>query len=64
MPNKVNGIIDRIKNSNSWLRILLMFGYLVVLYVIALLAVVIMVAQTLFVFASGAPNSNLSLIHI
>ena len=59
MPNKVNGIIDRIKNSNSWLRILLMFGYLVVLYVIALLAVVIMVAQTLFVFASGAPNSNL-----
>ena len=59
MPNKVNGIIDRIKNSNSWLRILLMFGYLVVLYVIALLALVIMVAQTLFVFASGAPNSNL-----
>lgn len=59
MPNKVNGIIDRIKNSNSWLRILLMFGYLVVLYVIALLAVVIMVAQTLFVFASGVPNSNL-----
>ena len=59
MPNKVNGIIDRIKNSNSWLRILLMFGYLVVLYVIALLAVVIMVAQTLFVFASGTPNSNL-----
>ena len=59
MPNKINGIINRIKNSNSWLRILLMFGYLVVLYVIALLAVVIMVAQTLFVFASGAPNSNL-----
>ena len=59
MPNKVNGIIDRIKNSNSWLRILLMFGYLVVLYVIALLAVVIMVAQTLFVFTSGTPNSNL-----
>ena len=59
MPNKVNGIIDRIKNSNSWLRILLMFGYSVVLYVIALLAVVIMVAQTLFVFASGSPNSNL-----
>ena len=59
MPNKVNGIIDRIKNSNSWLRILLMFGYLVVLYVIALLAVVIMIAQTLFVFASGSPNSNL-----
>ena len=59
MPNKVNGIIDRIKNSNSWLRILLMFGYLVVLYVIALLAVVIMVAQTIFVLASGAPNSNL-----
>ena len=59
MPSKVNGIIDRIKNSNSWLRVLLMFGYLVVLYVIALLAVVIMVAQTLFVFASGAPNSNL-----
>ena len=59
MSNKVNGIIDRIKNSNSWLRILLMFGYLVVLYVIALLAVVIMIAQTLFVFASGSPNSNL-----
>ena len=59
MPNKVNGIIDRIKDTNSWLRILLMFGYLVVLYVIALLAVVIMVAQTLFVFASGTPNSNL-----
>ena len=59
MPNKVNGIIDRIKNSNSWLRILLMFGYLVVLYVIAPLAVVIMIAQTLFVFASGSPNSNL-----
>ena len=59
MPNKVNGIIDRIKNSNSWLRILLMFGYLVVLYVIALLAVVIMVGQTIFVLASGAPNSNL-----
>ena len=59
MPNKVNGIIDRIKNSNSWLRILLMFGYLVVLYVIALLAVVIMATQTLFVFASGSPNSNL-----
>ena len=59
MPNKVNGIIDRIKDSNSWLRILLMLGYLVILYVIALLAVVIMVAQTLFVFASGSPNSNL-----
>ena len=59
MPNKINGIIDRIKDSNSWLRVVLMFGYLVVLYVIALLAVVIMVAQTLFVFASGAPNSNL-----
>ena len=59
MPNKVNGIIDRIKDTNSWLRILLMFGYLVVLYVIALLAVVIMIAQTLFVFASGSPNSNL-----
>ena len=36
-----------------------MFGYLVVLYVIALLAVVIMVAQTIFVFAFGSPNSNL-----
>ena len=59
MPNKVNGIIDRIKDTNSWLRILLMFGYLVVLYVIALLAVVIMVGQTIFVLASGAPNSNL-----
>ena len=59
MPNKVNGIIDRIKDSSSWLRVLLMFGYLVVLYVIALLAVVIMVAQTLFVFASVSPNSNL-----
>ena len=59
MPNKVNGIIDRIKDTNSWLRILLMFGYLVALYVIALLAVVIMVAQTIFVLASGAPNSNL-----
>ena len=59
MPNKVNGIIDRIKATNSWLRILLMFGYLVVLYVIALLAVVIMVGQTIFVLGSGAPNSNL-----
>ena len=59
MPNKVNGIIDRIKDTNSWLRILLMFGYLVVLYVIALLAVVIMVGQTIFVLGSGAPNSNL-----
>ena len=59
MPNKINGIIDRIKATNSWLRILLMFGYLVVLYVIALLAVVIMVGQTIFVLGSGAPNSNL-----
>lgn len=54
---------DEVKRNllslDQWLRMLLMVGYLVVAWILSIVLVVIMVAQTLVVLITGELNANL-----
>lgn len=54
---------DEVKRNllslDQWLRMLLMAGYLVVAWILSIVLVVIMVAQTLVVLITGELNANL-----
>ena len=58
MSEKLDSIIDNLKQS--WIRIILMVVFAVVLYLaIPLVLLVLMIAQMLFVIITGESNANL-----
>ena len=58
MSEKLDSIIDNLKQS--WIRIILMVVFAVVLYLaIPLVLLVLMIAQVLFVIITGESNANL-----
>ena len=59
MSEKLDNIIDNLKQSSVWVRIILMVGFAVVLYPVFLVLLVLMIAQMLFVIITGESNANL-----
>ena len=61
MTKPKEGVIDRVKDYNNWLRIFFMLAFgMVLLYIIVPMIAVVMIAQVLCSFGSGKLNSNLS----
>ena len=61
MTEPKEGVIDRVKDYNNWLRIFFMIAYsIILLYIIVTMIAVVMIAQILCIFASGKLNSNLT----
>ena len=62
MTELKEGVIDRVKDYNNWLRIFFMIAYsIILLYLIVPIVVVVMTAQVLCLFGSGKLNSNLTI---
>tara|TARA_B100000586_G_scaffold141816_1_gene102684 strand:- start:226 stop:645 length:420 start_codon:yes stop_codon:yes gene_type:complete len=59
MSEKLDNIIDNLKQSSVWVRIILMVAFAVVLYPVFLVLLVLMIAQMLFVIITGESNANL-----
>lgn len=60
MSDKIEDIVENLKQSSVWVRILLMIGFAFVLYMVILPAIIILtIAQALFVAITGDPNRNL-----
>jgi hypothetical protein len=59
MSEKLDNIIDNLKQPSVWVRIILMFAFAVVLYPVFLVLLVLMIAQMLFVIITGESNANL-----
>ena len=59
MSEKLDNIIDNLKQPSVWVRIILMFAIAVVLYPVFLVLLVLMIAQMLFVIITGESNANL-----
>ncbi len=59
MSEKLDSIIDNLKQPSVWVRIILMFAFAVVLYPVFLVLLVLMIAQMLFVIITGESNANL-----
>lgn len=61
MSEELDDIVENLKETSAWIRIILMFAYAVILYlVIAPVIFVIMLAQALFSVITGDPNKNLT----
>jgi hypothetical protein len=52
-------IVENLKKTSSWLRVLLTLGFFVALYVSAVVLFVIILAQLIFSLLTGADNQNL-----
>ena len=59
MSEKLDNIIDNLKQSSVWVRIILMVAFAVVLYPVFLVLLVLMIALMLFVIITGESNANL-----
>ncbi len=60
MSEDMDDIVDNLREPSTWIRILFMIGFAVVLYmIIAPIVVVMMVVQALFVMFTGSSNANL-----
>ena len=59
MSEKLDNIIDNLKQPSVWVRIILMVAFAVVLYTVFLVLLVLMIAQMLFVIITGESNANL-----
>ncbi len=59
MSEKLDNIIDNLKQPSVWVRIILMLAFAVVLYPVFLVLLVLMIAQMLFVIITGESNANL-----
>ncbi len=59
MSEKLDKIIDNLKQSSVWVRIVLMVAFAAVLYPVFLVLLVLMIAQMLFVIITGESNANL-----
>ena len=61
MTELKEGVIDRVKDYNNWVRIFFMLAYgLVLLYIVVPIVAVVMIAQVLCTFGGGRLNSNLT----
>lgn len=52
-------IVDNLKTPSAWLRVLLMAGFVVALYVTGVVLLVLMLAQIVFSLITGSDNANL-----
>ena len=59
MSEKLDNIIDNLKQSSAWVRIILTVAFAVALYPVFLVLLVLMIAQMLFVIITGESNANL-----
>ena len=59
MGDKFNEIMGNLRKPSPWVRIFFMIAYSIVIWVIALVILVIMIAQIIFSFTTGSPNNNL-----
>jgi len=59
MSEEINDVVDNVKQGSTWLRILLMLGFYVVLYVVGVVVVFVTLAQALFSLFTGSDNQNL-----
>ena len=60
MSEKFDEIVDNLRKPNSWIRLVFMIVFAVVLYlIIAAVILVIMIAQVLFTLLTGSQNTNL-----
>lgn len=60
MADDIDQIVDNLKQSSSWIRVLFMIGFAILLYVIiAPVIFVLMIVQALFVLITGEYNANL-----
>jgi len=60
MTEDVDQIVDNLKQPSSWIRLVFMIGFAILLYVIiAPVIFVLMLVQALFVLITGDYNSNL-----
>jgi|TARA_B100000315_G_scaffold184241_1_gene173255 hypothetical protein len=60
MSEELDSIVDNFKQVSAWIRVLFMFAFAIVLYlVIAPTILVLMIVQALFVIITGDSNSNL-----
>jgi hypothetical protein len=60
MSDQMEDIVENLKQSSLWVRILLMIGFAFVLYLVIVPAIIILaIAQALFAAITGEPNGNL-----
>jgi len=60
MSEKFDEIVDNLRKTNSWIRLVFMIAFVVVLYlIIAPVILVIMIAQVIFTLLTGSQNTNL-----
>ena len=60
MSEKFDEVVDNLREPNSWVRLVFMIVFGVVLYVIiAPVILIIVIAQALFTLFTGSPNTNL-----
>lgn len=60
MADDMDQIVDNLKQPSSWIRVLFMIGFAILLYVvIAPLIFILMIVQALFVLFTGDYNINL-----
>ena len=59
MSDEMNDVVENVKQGSTWLRIVLMIGFYVVLYVVGVVVVFVTLAQALFTIFTGSDNSNL-----
>lgn len=60
MSDDLDEIVDNLREPSSWLRIIFMVGFVVVMYlIIAPLVLILMIAQALFSVLTGESNYNL-----
>lgn len=52
-------VLKNLKEPSHWLRILLMLGFAIALYVVGIVLIVLSLAQILFTLIAGADNPNL-----
>ena len=63
MADDLDQIVDNLKQPVSWIRVVFMIGFAILLYVIiAPVIFVLMIVQALFVLIAGECNANLKLL--
>ena len=61
MTEQKEGVIDRVKDYNNWLRIFFMIAYsIILLYLIVPIIAVVITVQVFCIFGTGKLNSNLT----
>ena len=59
MSEKLDNIIDYLKQLSVWVRFILLVAFAGVLFTVFLVLLVLMIAQVLFVLITGESNANL-----